>query len=116
MLKTIKSLLHRLAGPIPQNEVQWVVNDLGEIGVRIRGTSYFLYKGESLVYHEPHEDGRPMMQRLVRKREFGEVCRVPGLTPSRDGAPFYFEGDGWSPITRGARQELDERESDLAAA
>ena len=95
----IKNLLRRLVGPIPADEVKWVVNDLGELGVRIGDTSYFMYKGESIVYSETHEDGTRMMQRPVQKREFGEVCRVPGLEIENDGNAGYFEGDGWFPLT-----------------
>lgn len=87
--------------PIPANEVKWVVNDLGELGVRIGDMSYFMYKGESIVYKEAHEDGSRMMQRPVLKREFGEVCRVPGLEIENDGNVGYTEGDGWFPLTEG---------------
>lgn len=51
----------------------WVVNDLGELGVEIDGRYFFLYKGHSIEY--TREDGRRF--RPVGKREFGEVCRAP---------------------------------------
>jgi hypothetical protein len=52
----------------------WIVNDLGELGVEVGGRCYFLYKGESLEYNDPvHDDGSPMLYRIVGKREFGEV-------------------------------------------
>ena len=53
------------------SDVEWVVNDLAELGVRIRGQCFFLYKGHSIIY-DP-EDG-PMYVRPVGKREFGETC------------------------------------------
>ena len=54
-------------------DVHWVVNDLGELGVRIHGKHFFLYKGESIVYRSKHDNGSPILVRLVGKREFGEV-------------------------------------------
>lgn len=58
-----------------QADVQWVVNDLGELGVCIEGRYFFLYKGRSLEYDDvTHEDGSPMLVRMVGKREFGETC------------------------------------------
>jgi len=57
------------------DDVEWVVNDNAELGVRIGGRCFFLYKGESLEYENGlHDDGTPMMVRLVGKREFGETC------------------------------------------
>jgi hypothetical protein len=65
-------------------EPVWVVNSLGELGVRVRGRHYFLYKGESLDYSTVStikdgvvqlDSGEPMMVRMVGKIEFGEVCK-----------------------------------------
>ena len=57
-------------------QVNWVVNDIGELGVEIDGQYFFLYKGESLQYEDAtHDDGTPMMVRMVGKREFGETCQ-----------------------------------------
>lgn len=53
---------------------EWIVNDLGELGVLVEGRAFFLYKGESLEYCGKHDDGTPMLYRPVGKREFGEVC------------------------------------------
>ncbi|MDK8188432.1 MULTISPECIES: hypothetical protein [Sphingomonas] len=59
-------------------KVQWIVNDIAELGVLVDGVAYFLYKGHSLIYADPvHEEtGKPMRYRLVGKREFGE-CAHP---------------------------------------
>lgn len=48
----------------------WVVNSLGELGVKIGERLFFLYKGQSLEYPK----GGDMQWRYVMKREFGETC------------------------------------------
>lgn len=54
---------------------EWIVNDLGELGVRIGARFYFLYKGDNISYETGlHDDGTPMLWRPVGKREFGETC------------------------------------------
>lgn len=69
--------------PLP--EPQWIVNDLGELGVRVGDRFFFLYKGDNIEYGVDgigeaengiaiHEDGKPMKYRMVGKREFGETC------------------------------------------
>ncbi|MFC1751660.1 hypothetical protein ACFLY5_00755 [Patescibacteria group bacterium] len=93
-----KRVLRRLTGPLSAEEVEWVVNDIGELGVRIYGRSYYLYKGKSLVYRGTHDDGSPMRERPVAKREFGEVCRPLHKTNFKPHEPqmkWYTEGDGW---------------------
>jgi len=52
--------------------VHWVVNNLGELGVRVLGRCYFCYKGESIVYGGDDDDV-PMLVRNIGKREFGET-------------------------------------------
>jgi hypothetical protein len=55
-------------------EPQWIVNDIGELGVKINERFFFLYKGESLEYEDgTHDDGTPILYRIVGKREFGET-------------------------------------------
>ena len=100
------------------DQVEWVVNDLAELGVKIGDQFFFLYKGTSLVYGalEPdptkppiHEEGGdplvgykagdPMRWRHVRKREFGE-CAFPINydDPTKIGTVSYDDGDDWSDL------------------
>lgn len=61
----------------------WIVNDLGELGVKVNGRFFFLYKGDNIEYGSYpdcqrdgvaiHDEGDPMRYRIVGKREFGEV-------------------------------------------
>lgn len=63
-----------LSNKLDADDVEWVVNDAAELGVKIGDRFFFLYKGRSLEYKEIHDDGRPMKWRHVGKREFGECC------------------------------------------
>jgi hypothetical protein len=72
---------------IEQHEPLWIVNDLGELGVKIGERFFFLYKGENIEYGSDgkgpvalHDDGTPMKYRLVGKREFGETCQPVAFT------------------------------------
>jgi len=56
-------------------EPVWVVNDLGELGVKLGERFFFLYKGDNIEYGGLHDDGSQMMWRIVGKREFGETCQ-----------------------------------------
>ena len=67
------------------DEPQWIVNDLGELGVKVGPRFFFLYKGDNIEYGTDeigdsrdgvalHDDGTPMHFRIVGKREFGETC------------------------------------------
>lgn len=82
-------------------EPQWIVNDLGELGVRV-GNRFFLYKGDNLEYGGDdddvqdgivmHSDGTPMKYRIVGKREFGEVCYpIKWVREERNQAPYTEE-------------------------
>lgn len=74
------------------NRPNWIVNNLGELGVEVDGRFFFLYKGASIEYKEAKNvDGSPMMWRPVHKREFGEACLTPELVDIDDG-------DDWTPI------------------
>jgi hypothetical protein len=57
------------------DDVQWVVNSIAELGVKIGDQFFFMYKGYSLVYAgEPDEDNKQLYWRPIKKREFGESC------------------------------------------
>lgn len=68
-------------------DVKWVVNDLSELGVKIAGRFFFLYKGESIEYSG---DGEPAMWRPVEKREFGETCKPADLAHCEDGHEWFL--------------------------
>ena len=73
-------LILQLATTTPQSsapvvgEPEWIVNDIGELGVKLGDRLFFLYKGDNIEYSGLHEDGSPMLYRTVGKHEFGEVC------------------------------------------
>lgn len=95
------------------DDVKWIVNDLGELGVEVGGRCFFLYKGDSLEYPEGrHDDGTPMRYRIVGKAEFGEVCWPmawikAGRRESRYTEPLVFiEGLSFGKPEDGAWREL----------
>ena len=51
---------------LSDEDVEWIVNDTGELGVKIGNQFFFLYKGRS---YQCEGKWRP-----VYKREFGECC------------------------------------------
>lgn len=80
-------------------DVQWIVNDGAELGVMIHGQAFFLYKGNSIVYSTPNEDGSPMMYRTVGKREFGECCHpLNRENPHLIGTVSLDDCDRWLPL------------------
>jgi hypothetical protein len=82
---------------LEEKDVTWIVNNLGELGVKIGKKCFFLYKGESLEYKRDNAN-EAMRYRLVGKREFGEVCRPPHLINEKPETS-YTEGDGWKNLT-----------------
>ncbi len=72
--------------------VEWVVNNSGDLGVKIGNQFFFLYKGRSVQYKNEEEmmDGsiRQMQWRNVGKREFGEACKPDGWW-DKDGRCRY---------------------------
>jgi len=91
---------------VKSDDVKWVVNDLGELGVEVFGRVFFLYKGGSLEYEDGlHSDegneGKPVLYRPVGKREFGECCHpAEWMLRGRSGPYPYTEGEGWRPLPR----------------
>lgn len=85
-LHTICSYEITRPAPVETGEPEWIVNDLGELGVRVGSRFFFLYKGYSIEYgkHKDddvsdsgvvlHGDKSPMRYRIVGKVEFGETC------------------------------------------
>jgi hypothetical protein len=55
---------------IKDSDIQWIVNTSAELGVRIGGQNFYLWKGDSLWDSQLKYGWRP-----VEKREFGETCR-----------------------------------------
>lgn len=88
------------------NKPEWIVNSIGELGVKIGNRFFFLYKGGSLEYDTKDE---PMNWRPVYKREFGEVCHPENYSRAADGV--YSFGDDWKdiPVASEAEQEMPER-------
>lgn len=59
---------------VTKESVEWVINELGEIGVSIAGGSpFFCYKGASFRYSDNN-----VRYRAVGTRELGEVLRIKG--------------------------------------
>lgn len=84
---------------LSSDDVEWVTNDIAELGVKIGGRFFFLYKGYSLEY-KSHDNGQPMRWRPVYKREFGEVVHPTNyFSLGRDDRdPYYTHGEGWKEI------------------
>lgn len=107
--RQIASEINRRAGfvdavmvRISMDDIQWIVNDLGELGVKIGENFAFLYKGYS------YRGGKRW--RPVGKREFGETCKpVPmGCNHRPDGiddAGRYYVGEGWQDLPKFGGEE-----------
>lgn len=89
-----------LAKFISTDDVQWIVNDIGELGVKIGRRFFFIYKGYSLEYKNGHDNGQPMRWRPVYKREFGEVVHPINYASAHltDSGSTYTHGEGWKEI------------------
>ena len=85
---------------LTEDQVEWVVNDIAELGVKIGDRFFWLYKGRSLVYeHGKHDDERQMLWRHVHKREFGECCHpINYEDPTRIGTVDVNDGEEWKPV------------------
>lgn len=75
---------------------EWIINNIGELGVKVGSRFYFLYKGYSLEYKD--DGGPPMKWRPVYKREFGEVCHPPSFT-SHEEWKKTIDQDEWFDLT-----------------
>lgn len=84
------------------NKPEWIVNSIGELGVKIGNRFFFLYKGRSLEYDMKDE---PMKWRPVYKREFGEVCHPENYSRAADGV--YSFGDDWKDIPKPKRPQCE---------
>lgn len=80
----------------------WVVNSLGELGVKIGPRFFFLYKGYSLEYRDGTDgEGNPLMYRTVGKREFGECCHpINYADPTRIGTVSLLDSKRWRPLPK----------------
>lgn len=67
--------LREITSALQPEDVRWVVNSKGELGVEVHGQVLFCYKGRSLSYADDPEndDGSPILYREIGKREFGET-------------------------------------------
>ena len=86
-------------------DVEWVVNSIAELGVKIGDQFFFLYKGESLVYRKDCDaDEGTLLWRHVGKREFGECCHpINDVDPTRYGTVDVRDGREWMPLPLASR-------------
>ena len=78
--------------------IDWVVNEYGELGVKIGDRVGFLYKGYTLEYKEGlKDDGMPLKYRSVGKREFGECCISSWYERDRKG---FYEAADWTELPK----------------
>lgn len=89
---------------IHKDEVEWVVNDNAELGVKIGNQFFWLYKGYSLVYDDAkHDDGSQMFWRPVFKREFGECAHpINYKDPTMIGTVSLDDSSEWRPLPAAA--------------
>lgn len=110
----------KLLEPLWDSQVEWVVNSLGELGVKIGDQLFFLYKGRSLIYSGGTKK-HPVLWRPVYKREFGETMKAPKINTNEialDAKNYpggqlyhgidYIAGQGWKPLPQQPRKDTDE--------
>ena len=53
---------------------KWIVNEYGEMGIRILGVNCYYYKWDTPLIYEIHPGDNPLPKwRIAYKREFGEA-------------------------------------------
>lgn len=74
LICALKDILHdRNIDLFNFNEPVWVVNNIGELGVKIKNRYFFFCDGNSFEYKATHyTDGCKIMVRRVAGSEFGE--------------------------------------------
>ena len=101
---------------LKSEQVEWIVNDIAELGVKIGDQFFFLYKGRSLVYggdeksvaagvalNEDTEPPTPHKWRPVFKREFGECAHpINHQDYSKIGTVSLDDSDEWKPLPSAA--------------
>jgi len=107
--------------PLTSDQVEWVVNDIAELGVKIGDQFFFIYKGHSLVYGDDDEsraagvalnsDTDPPKQHMWRpvfKREFGECAHpINHKDYSKIGTVSLDDSDEWKPLPASALPSTD---------
>lgn len=91
-------MLDRLVARVRQitlDDIEWIVNDMGELGVKVGDTLAFLYKGRSYLGGDKW--------RYVGKREFGECCH-PRSLPENGSKERYTIGDGWQSLNEESKK------------
>ena len=77
-------------------DVEWIVNNRGELGVKIGGRCFFLFKDTSIEYDVDRNS--TLKYRRIEHNEFGEHCTpfVNGelLAPGME----YTDGSGWKKL------------------
>lgn len=80
-----EAAIEKHANALESEEPLWIVNTLGELGVRVNGRCFFIYKGDNIEYGNIgetqeerreelcHDDDSLILYRAVGKREFGET-------------------------------------------
>lgn len=113
ILTELKALRASHADAGGEVEVEWVVNDIAELGVKIGHQFFFLYKGTSITYTAEdgggfalHDDDKPMHWRHVFKREFGECAHpINRDDPKLIGTVSLSDSDDWQKLP--AANEID---------
>lgn len=85
---------------LKEEDVEWVINEMGELGVKINNQFFFMYKGRSYQAVEKY--------RSIGKREFGECCHsndyykeyvpISGYEASKGNHLTYYDWETGHPI------------------